>query len=219
MIALARYLGADVLRSQRYLPPALLQLAVLAVLHTGNPDPALPSYSITSIALYPVGAWLAVVCANAEDDTLRTITVTAAGGRRRVAVGVALVAGFAVLVLALVCSVLPAVRRWHGWTEMLIGLTAHVECGLAGVAVGLVCARPVINRLGWTAVAVLAVVLLTFAARKIPPVGMVVWQLSEADKGVPDGTFAVLAGCGAVAAVLVAAAVWITATVGDRRGI
>ena len=59
-LAVARFLAADVLRSQRYLLPLLVYAAVLGVLFGNDPGPPPGPWAASALALYPLAAWFAV---------------------------------------------------------------------------------------------------------------------------------------------------------------
>ncbi|GAA4696388.1 hypothetical protein GCM10023215_38020 [Pseudonocardia yuanmonensis] len=59
-LAVARYLLADAVRSQRVLLPVVLQVAVLAVLFGGDPGRLPEPWGASVLTLYPVAAWLAL---------------------------------------------------------------------------------------------------------------------------------------------------------------
>lgn len=202
-IAVAGMLGEDIARSQRFIVPALLFGTVLAVLFGGDPGRLPEPWAATALLLYPVGAWLTHSVASTEDDVARTVTVTAAGGVEAVAIGVALAgtAGIAVLsVLAVVWGTIAGLSS-AGPGVLLDGLLAHLACGLTGVAVGLVCARPMIRSLGWALVVGLSFVLVTGTQAWLPPVGTAAAALGSGRGGIGLG------GSLLLAVALVAAAV------------
>ncbi|HEY3895417.1 MAG TPA: hypothetical protein VGL88_08630, partial [Pseudonocardiaceae bacterium] len=67
IVAVARYLRADLLRSQRFIVPVVVYLGLLAVLFGGDPGPPPVPWAASTLALYPVSAWLAITTANTED--------------------------------------------------------------------------------------------------------------------------------------------------------
>ncbi|MFD9739797.1 hypothetical protein [Umezawaea sp. NPDC059074] len=206
VIALVRYLAVDVLRSQRYLPPLLLHCAVLGMMFSGDAGEALFAYAGSCALIYPVAAWFGVVVATTEDPTQRAVTAVTAGGWGRVASAQALLGAVGTVVLAVVATVWPVFTNPHPYTLGVIGLgfAAHLVCGLTGVAVGMLCSRPVIVRTGPSLLAVVAIVALTFKFGGGTPVGAMLGGLAHRDlAGLP------VAGGAAVLLVVVAAgAVW-----------
>jgi hypothetical protein len=183
-LAVARYLVADAWRSQRVLIPAFLQLAVLAVLFGGDPGPLPAPWGASVLALYPVAAWLALTLAHTEDPVQRSVTVVAAGGTGPVAAGTLLVAVAADLLLAALSVAWPLVATPYtaGVPTIATGLLAHLAAGLTGTAVGFLCARPVVPRIGWSLAVGVVVVLVTAVQPWLPPVGASVAAL-EAGTG------------------------------------
>jgi hypothetical protein len=152
VLAVARYLVALLFGAQRYLQPALLALAVLGVLFGGDPGPPPTPWAASALAMYPLAAWFALIVANAEDPVQRTVTVASAGGRGTVAAATLLVAlaGDVVLVVLSVFGPVLLTRYAYPPEVMVLGLLAHIACTSAGTAVGLLCARPVVRRIGWS---------------------------------------------------------------------
>ncbi|AXX29534.1 hypothetical protein KCV87_09330 [Actinosynnema pretiosum subsp. pretiosum] len=214
LLALVRYLVADVARGQRFLPPVLLLLAVLAMLYAGDAGEAPQSYIGSSALLYPVSVWLAVVVAGTEDPVRHAVTTTAAGWART-RVGVALAALVWACGAAVVGTLAPVLTQPRPYPPLVVltGLAANLVCAVAGVGVGLLCARPVLVRAGWTAVAALALTVAAYPLGVTPPVGAVLGALGgRVELGPALGWSAVIASGLVVAATLAA---WV---IGSRRG-
>jgi hypothetical protein len=182
-LAVARYLLSDAYRSQRVLLPLVLQLAVLAVLFGGDPGPLPAPWAASTLALYPVSTWLALTVANTEDPVQRSVTVAAAGGPGPVVRGTALV-GLAGTLLLTAVSVGWGVAAARGTSpaHAVEGTLTHLTAGLTGTAVGLLVARPLVTRIGWSLVIGLVVVLSTAVQAWLPPVGAAVAALTD-DRG------------------------------------
>ncbi|MDN5916066.1 MAG: hypothetical protein L0I76_13335 [Pseudonocardia sp.] len=185
-LAVARMLGEDIARSQRFLVPALLFGAVLAVLFGGDPGALPEPWAASALLLYPVGAWLTHSLAGTEDDVARTVTVTAAGGIVPVVVGVAVAGAAGVVALSVLAVLWGLIAGFSTATPaiLLVGLLGHLACGLSGVAVGLVCARPVIPSLGRALLAGLVFVVVTGTRSWLPPVGTAAASLGSGRGGV-----------------------------------
>ena len=184
-VVVARYILADLLRSQRFLVPVFAYLALLGVTFGGDPGPAPGSWGASVLALFPISVWLAITTANAEDPVARDITIAAAGGAPAVARGVLAVCLLADVVLAVVSAlrpVIPLITLVYPYTpsQLLSGALAHLGAAAAGTAVGLLCARPVITRPGWSLLVTGTVVLLTAITPWLPPVGTTVRALAHA---------------------------------------
>lgn len=189
-VIVARYVLDDLLRSQRFLVPAFVYLALLGVLFGGDPGPAPGGWPATALALYPVAAWLAITTANAEDPVQRLVTVAAAGGEAAVARGVLLVCLLADVVLAAAATlrpITPVLTALYPYTpaELLGGFAAHLATAATGTAVGLLCARPLITRLGWSLLTAVAVVVVTGVTPWLPPVGTAVTSLQTVPVALP----------------------------------
>ncbi|GAA5126408.1 hypothetical protein [Pseudonocardia adelaidensis] len=178
-LAVARYLTADVARSQRFLLPLLAHGAVLAVLFGGDPGPPPGPWAASALAVYPAAAWLAVVVANTEAAEQRAVTIASAGGPSRVTAATLLVALVGGLVLAALSVLVPALVSRYPYPPpvLLAGALAHVACAATGTALGLLVARPVVARIGWSFCIGVAVVMVTAVQPWLPPVGSAVEAL------------------------------------------
>lgn len=220
MFALLRYLTADVLRSHRYFPPVFLYLLVSGVFDArGDAGSALNAYGASALVLYPVGAWLAVAVGNAEDDTQRHITATAAGGWTKVIGAVSLLASIGLMPLVLVSTMWPAITAAHRYrlAELGVGFAAQLACGLTGVAVGVLLGRPVLRKIGWSMLAIAAVVVLTYQFGRIPPVGSMIGLLSNTPPTMASAAATVLESL-VIAIVLVVGVTFGVSEVARRRG-
>lgn len=209
-LAVARYLAADVLRSQRFLLPLLVHAAALGVLFGGDPGPPPIPWAASAIVAYPTAAWFALVVANTEDPVQRTVTASAAGGRGAVVVGTLLVALSGALGLGALSVGWPVLLTAypHPPDVVLLGALAHLATATAGTAVGLLCAQPLVQRVGWSFCLAATVVVLTAVQPWLPPVGTAVRALTAGGPA-PVGS-AVL---GIALAVAAAAICWLV----DRR--
>ncbi|WP_214404448.1 hypothetical protein [Pseudonocardia lacus] len=186
--AAARYLLALLVGELRVLLPVVAFLAVLGVLFGGDPGPPPTPWAASALAIYPTAAWVALVVANVEDPVQRTITVSAAGGRGAVAAATALVALVADLLLVAVAVLFPLVTGRYEYppATLVLGAVAHLACASAGTAVGLLCARPLVARVGWSFCLGATAVVVTAVQPWLPPVGTAVHALSSGG-GVPVG--------------------------------
>jgi hypothetical protein len=210
-LAVARFLAEDVLRSQRYLLPLLVYAAVLGVLFGGDPGAPPGAWPASALALYPMAAWLAVIVANTEDPVQRTVTVAAAGGVVPVVAGTLLVALAGDVLLVVLPVGWPVVFGRHPYppSVLLLGGVAHLACAATGTAVGLLCARPLVERIGWSFCLATAIVVVSAVQPWLPPVGVAVRALTTL--GPPPFTAAVMS---LVLALGAAAVAW---TVERRR--
>ncbi|MFT7834863.1 hypothetical protein Q5530_01775 [Saccharothrix sp. BKS2] len=215
MRALVGYLVVDVLRTQRWLPPLLLFAAVLGMLYASDAGPPLAAYAGTCVLVYPVSAWLAVVVAGTEDPVRRAVTAVTAGGWARVQVAATAVSATGALGLALVAAVVPVLTQPRPYPPAVVaqGFGGLAVCALVGVGVGVLCGRPVVDRVGWSVLAAGGLVVLPLLFGRTPPIGNLLWSLSHGD-GVPGA----LALSGGLALLLVAGATALATALGPRRG-
>ncbi|MFC4945280.1 hypothetical protein [Pseudonocardia sp. GCM10023141] len=188
--ATAGYLAADLAHSQRYLIPLALYAAVLAILSAGDPGPAPGPWPATTLALYPAAAWFALLVANTENPVQRTITTASAGGAGRVAVAPVLVALAVDVVLGALSVAVPALRSATPYpaAALLAGGLAHLAAATTGTAVGMLCARPLVMRIGWSFCIAVSVVVITAVQPWLPPVGSAVRTLTAHSGAPPGGT-------------------------------
>ena len=205
LIGLVRYLGSDLLRSQRFLLPVFLYVLLLAPLFNGDPGPPPELWTVTVLTLYPVSCWLAVTIANTEDPTQRHVTVAAAGGPGRVAAGVLATCLLADTLLVTIAVCWPMLSTGYAFPAPTVtaGVLAHVAVAATGTAVGLLCSRPVIHGAGWSMVIAGGTLFLTATQTWLPPVGLTVRALG--DGAAPTLTLAAQAALGLTLSVIAAA--------------
>ncbi|MFP5022592.1 hypothetical protein [Pseudonocardia phyllosphaerae] len=185
-VAVARLLGEDVLRSERFVAPAVLFAGALAILFGGDPGPLPEPWAASALLLYPVGAWIAHALAESEDDVARTVTLSAAGGPLPVAAGVLVAATTGIAALTLLAVVWGVLAAWGTATVGILaeGILAHLSCGITGAAVGSVFARPVFRRQGVALLCGLAFVVITGTRPWLPPVGTSAASLGSGRVGI-----------------------------------
>lgn len=217
MSALYRYLLMSVLLSQRYLPPTLIFLAAMAVGTTSDNGPLQSSYSFCVLAMLVCTTWLTVSIMNHEDPTQRQITVVMVGSSLRVlAITVAVVVTWCVPLL-IIGLAYPLVTGKHVVTagDLAVGAAAQLGAALVGAAIGLLCSRLVIRRIGIAMLTAAAAILLALLIRWISPIRPIMTVLSnEKTAGANAVPLTLLAGLSLV--VLIVAVVAATA-LADRR--
>jgi hypothetical protein len=215
--ALVRYTLATVVQSQRYLPPVLLFIAILAIFTSKDNGSLVPVYALCSAAVFVCGTWLTVATVNTEDPTQRSITVVNAGGQGRVLVASVWVA-FAWCALIVVIGLLYPLTSGHhpvAPSILLLGALAELTGGCTGVAVGLLCSRLVIRRAGYAAIVALFATFLFLLVPNLPPVNPV-FHLLAGNRSAGSLLLPVL-GFGAVSVLLVAVSTVVTRYVVSRR--
>lgn len=206
MTALLRYRLATLIRSQRWVAPAVLFVVVVAIATWDDTGPLLPLYAICAVTLLAAATWLGMATMNLDDSAQRAVIVVAVGRRPAVASQVAaamLGCGF----LAAVGVVLPVAVGHHAVTPaaLLLGAAAQLGCACTGVGIAMLCCRWMLPRPGY---AVLAAVTLVVLAVLVPHVSSVNPLLRAVSGDHPTtlvilaldvAAVAVLLGCGELA--------------------
>ena len=217
MSALYQYLMASVLLSQRYLPPMLIFLGALAVGTTPDNGPLQSSYAFCVLAMLVCTTWLSVSIVNHEDPTQRKITLVIIGSSLRVlAITVAVVLTWCVPLLV-AGLVYPIVTGKHVVTagDLLVGAAAQLGTAMIGIAIGLLCSRLVIPRIGIAMLTAAAAILVVLLIRWISPIRPLMTLLS--DGRAAGGAAIPITLLTALAAAMLAAAVFATRALSDRR--
>jgi hypothetical protein len=217
MNPLVRYTMATVGHSQRYIPPFLLFIAVMAVFTSNDSGPLAPTYAVSAAAVFVCGTWLTMAVLNAADPVQRQITAVNAGGAGRVLVASVGVAVIGCVLLSLLGLVFPLVTGTHpvDTAVLVLGLFAELTGGATAVAVGLLCSRLVIRRSGYAAVVSLFAMFLLAVVPGLPPVNSV-FRLLASDSQ-PARSLLPVALFGLVAVALLVGSTAITGFVSSRR--
>ena len=217
MTALYRYLMASVLLSQRYLPPTLIFLAAMAVGTTSDNGPLQSSYAFCVLAMLVCTTWLTVSLVNHEDPTQHKITLVMIGSSLRVLVITVTVVLTWCVPLLVVGIVYPIVTGKHVFTagDLVVGAAAQLAAAMIGIAIGLLCSRLVIPRIGIAMLTAAAAILAVLLLRWISPIRPLMTLLS--DGRTPGGTAVPLTLLTALAAAILIAALFATKALADRR--
>ena len=150
MIALVRYTGSDLLRSQRWVAPLLCFLGAEAIIDA-NTGSVLPTYALSATILLFIATWLTIVITNHEDPVQHEVTIVTAGSRAKVRLAKLLTAYLACAGLGLIGLIGPPLASSGGVTlgDLGAGAAAHLVTGLAGVALGALCSRPIVRQTAW----------------------------------------------------------------------
>jgi hypothetical protein len=200
LAATVGYVGADVVRSQRVLVPVVVYLAVIGVLFSGDPGPLPAPWVASAFALYPVAAWLALLVANDEPPDVRAVTVVSAGAAWRVVAATLVVALAADALLVALAIVVPALFNHYPVTRdaIVAGLLTHVTTATTGTAVGLLVARPLVRKAGWSFLVGVIVVVVTAVQPWLPPVGSAIRILTVGGSGLwADALLGLVLACAA----------------------
>ncbi|MFI2378494.1 hypothetical protein ACH5AO_26055 [Streptomyces sp. NPDC018964] len=217
MIALIRYLFTVMLLSQRYLAPLLLFVGLLAVLTSSDSGPLAATYGSVAGAVLVCSVWLTMALVGLEDRQHRPVLVVSVGSRLRTLLGSVAAAVLWCLPLTVAGLGLPLVFGTHSPVpaDLVLGTEAQLTCSFTGIAIGLVCSRPVVRRQGYALVLALALLLTALLARGVSPVNVLLTDLQNAsDSTGLLGSTAVLL---VVAAGVLAVAVAITHAVTLRK--
>ncbi|MFI5733521.1 hypothetical protein ACIA49_25625 [Kribbella sp. NPDC051587] len=218
MSALYRFLMTSVLLSQRYLPPTLIFLAALAVGTTSDNGPLQSSYAFCVLAMLVCTTWLTVSIVNHEDPTQRRITLVMIGSSAKVlAMTVAVILTWCVpLIVIGLCY--PLITGKHVVTAgiLTIGVVAHLTAALVGIAIGLLCSRLVIPRIGIAMLTAAAALLAVLLIRWISPIRALMSLLSNSNRS-PANSALPLTLLALLSAALLAAALLTTRAIADRR--
>ena len=214
MTALYRYLLMSVLLSQRYLPPTLIFLALMAVGTTSDSGPLQESYSFCVLAMLVCTTWLTVSIVNHEDPTQHQITRVMIGSSLRVLVTTVAVVLTWCVPLLVIGLVYPIVTGKHVVTlgALTIGGVAQSAAAMIGMAIGLLCSRLVVPRIGIAMLAAAAALLAVLLLRWISPIRPLMSMLSNDSTAVVPFTLLT-----ALCAAILGAAVIATRALADRK--
>ncbi len=163
MTALIRYQLADLIGSQRWVAPFLTYLAFLGFLYQSDAGPAVPAFGVSALVLVPVLAWLTRQIFSVEDDAVRQVSAAAAGGPVRVQLallGSAALAGLAFVAVAVGWAALANHAHVRDVGDVVGGVVIHLAFGAAGIGLGAVVARPIIQAPGLAALTIVGVCVL-----------------------------------------------------------
>lgn len=217
MTALVRYTAAHLMHSQRYLPPLLLYLALMAILTSGDSGPLIPVYAGCAAAVLAWSTWFTASVVNLEDPISRAILVVNSGSTRKVLHAAVAVALGASVVMTAFGIGFPLVTGSHTITaaDLAIGVEGQLTCALVGIAIGQICSRLVIRRAGLALLAAFTLVVLAIVQRWAVPVHPLL-VLMEGSKPTADIALGA-AGYAAIAIALLIAATLATHYISDRK--
>jgi hypothetical protein len=169
-VALLRYLTADVLRSQRWVPPVLCFLIAISVGDAGGGS-ALSCYGTTSAAMLAIALWLTMVVTGSEDPVQTAITVVTVGGPTRVRLAKIATAYLACLPLVLFAVGWPLLVGGHAANVSAVaaGLVAHLVTALTGVGFGALLSRQVLRHTAWAVLFGVGICVAELAIPDCPP--------------------------------------------------
>ncbi|NIH86244.1 hypothetical protein [Amycolatopsis granulosa] len=190
-----RYQLALLAHSQRYLPPVLAYLVLLAVLYNDPTAPVLPEFAVSGGGLTVVSCWLTIALVDAEDPVQRLITLVHARRLSTVLGGIVAAAGLccaALTALSLVWAAL--VHDSLPGAVLVDGVLAHAACAAAGIALGLPCSRLLLPRIGYTVLAALTLLGLVLLVRWVPVINPMLRALAAPGTHTGGAVFGLLGG-------------------------
>lgn len=224
MIAPLRYQLAMLLRSHRWIPPAILYALAVVGLGGGRP-PVGDGLRWSALMLVPVVAWLTRSALTAEPDAARACVAAACGPRRAqiatLMAALVIAAGYAVLGVgyAVAASRMPAsptgaIRVAAAFSVLGGGLTATLICLLVGSAVGALCNPPLVRQPAAGMLSTTAAVVFALAS-SVSPANAAARTVGAAP---PAGSW--LPGLPVIAAVLLLGGAWALSALaaGHRSG-
>jgi hypothetical protein len=172
MTALIRYTAANLMHSQRYLPPLLLYFALMAILTSGDSGPLIPLYAGCAAAVLAWAAWFTAMVVNLEDPISRAVLVVNARSAGKVLYAEVIVALGASVVMTAFGIGFPLVTGSHTVTpaDLAIGAEGQLTCAFVGIAIGQICSRLVIRRTGLALLAAVVLVVFVIVQRWAVPV-------------------------------------------------
>ncbi|MGW3206694.1 hypothetical protein [Streptomyces sp. NPDC001135] len=218
MIALIRYTFATVLHTQRYVAPLLLFMGLMGVLTVNGSGPLPPAYASSAGALFVCSTWLTVALMSLDEPAQRAIVVVSSGGRSLkvllAAIGTALLSCLVLMVFGLLFPLW--MGRYHVTVgDLLLGVEAQLTCAFVGIAIGVLCSRPVFGRQGYAVLSAVALLMAALFVKGMPPVNRLFTLMSTTPHAAK--LLAPTAGMLAIAAGILVAFTAVTHFVAARR--
>jgi len=215
MTALVRYLAACCLNAQRWVAPGVVFVLSLAITFVNGGDP-LTTVAEGATWLFPITAWVTVLTLNDEDPSQAAITAASAGGPGRAHAAKLIVAAAAGAAMAVLSVLLAWATTASAFTvdDLAAAVVSHLLAVAGGVALGSICARPVIARTGWAVLAIIALSAVDLAVPDAPPARIVLAALANTH---PGQLWPALALAAAEVALLAVVLVGVSSLVSRRR--
>lgn len=191
--------------SQWFAAPALVFLAILAILYAGPAGPPLPAAAFTAAMLAPVMTWVTVLAQLADGRMAGRAFAAHVGGRGRAQLAATLATAPFALVAVIVAVALAASRQPAGQITALVVLEAivlHLAAAVFGAGVGTLLAPPVITQPGWRVLTGVALYLALILVRVSPLRPLLIVAENAGSGPTVVAATLLLAGIGAVLAAL-----------------
>jgi len=201
VLAVTRYNLALLGHSQRYVPGALLFLAVLSIQYTFPTSPPVPEFAVSAATLMIVSCWLTIALLDVEDPVQRLVTLSHARKWWPLITGVVLTVLLCAAAMTVVSETWSVVEHHNGFTGSLgLSALAHLSCAALGIAIGLPCSRLLVARAGWTVISALVVLGLVILSRWIPLVNPMLSAMTN-DKPIEEPILVATVVCAVVLAL------------------
>lgn len=147
-LAVVRYHATLFGGSQRWLAPALVYAAALAIDSAGG-DTASDAFAYSAAFLVPVGAWLTRSMLTTEPSESASMLATLVGPARARLSALSAATGYALACAVIGALVAGVTGSGATASTTLAGLSTELVCVLLGTAAGAVAAPPLIPATGW----------------------------------------------------------------------
>jgi hypothetical protein len=177
-----RYTLAIMLRSQRYLPPALLFVLGTGLFANGSAgQPIISVFAPMTGVAFICAAWLTVSLVNLEHPVQRTITAVTVGRSRSLLIAVVWVVLATCAVLAALALALPIVlvNSRLAVPDLVAGAEALLTGACFGTSIGMLTSRLVIRRPGYALVVTLILLALFLLTPGLPPINPLIRLLAN----------------------------------------
>jgi hypothetical protein len=200
----ARYVLALLVSTQRWAPPAIVLVGLIAWIWA-TPPVGLDTVRVTLLALFALASWLGHATGGIEEPGQELISVSCRGSWTRL-----LLAKWATATTLAVAFPVLMVAGGYGFdvfsgTQAAVAALALLAVAVTGAALGVLVTSIVPAHPGW-ATGALIIASLAQAVPGMAPVSLVAGLLPGRDQPVDPGLFLVLGLAGLLAAALLAAA-------------
>jgi hypothetical protein len=215
VVALMRYWLAVLLHSQRYFPPLLLFVTGVVVLTDNDTGRLTAMYGACSAVLFLSALWLTVGLIQVDDPVQRAITVVNARSSARVLTAAVLVAVSCCVLCLVFGLVFPLLSGSHQVSAdaVAVGAISQLGAGMTGIAVGLLCSRPIVRRPAASVALAIILAIVAYVSTWASPLNGLL-RLMSSDRTPVHllGPVGVLAGAGALLLIAVTALTHVVAT-------
>jgi hypothetical protein len=171
VIAAARYLLAEHLRTRAIVAPGVVLLSGIVVLYAQPPNPVLSTAGTVAAFLFAAECWLALGLLNSQGAADRQVLIATVGGTRFAAARL-LAAGWLAALTSVLALALPLVtgrfERTPTVGEVGLILVANLAAAIAGTALAALFSQPIVRNRAVAVLGLAACALLTLPL-DLPP--------------------------------------------------